>query len=644
MTTNNPTNKEGIERMQNLTHNTYPWKVLADRGAQFVLCRPDKRAVATGWQKTSPDLEAVIKHAQSPGHVGVIPASLGCTVIDVDEGGLPAFQAVAELLGDPVTSTETRREGGFHMWYRDASEAGNRKWNLPAGGGDVRGARGYAIVWDAAKVAAGLVANYDSAQPVNLSLLPKPKRGGATGPEAVKEALPGDRNNALNRAAFREASRGTLDEPAFREAALRAGLEPAEIDATLASAKAGGMITQTFPRRDKQALEKGLSLMGVALRYNVRRQRAEIKNGAHSWCDITDRSESHLRTELARRFRYQTARDTAPLNFSDNTWAVCLKSMLHDNEIDPFKTWLEALPEWDQIARVRHWIKDCFEVDPQGDGELTAWAAQFVFLGPVWRTFQPGTKMDEAVVLSGPGGIGKSTALRLALPQNIEGLFGDGLQLAARDQERAEALQGRVIVEASEMAGSTRAELDSLKSFLTRVDDGTVRLAYRRNPEPSPRRCVIIGTCNVADPLPNDPSGNRRFVVIRLKSGDVPHVVQYLESNRMQLWAEAVALYRQPVEAWLPQELASVQSVANEAARRSDEILEDAVEGALLHADDSFTLAWLAEKIKLIPPGSQAVHLSFRDQRRLGAVLVARGFVRGTERQGGKIVRIWKSA
>ena len=113
---------------------------------------------------------------------------------------------------------------------------------------------------------------------------------------------------------------------------------------------------------------------------------------------------------------------------------VCLKSILHDNEVDPFKTWLEALPAWDQTERVRHWIEDCFEVDPQGDGELTAWAAQFVFLGPVWRTFQPGTKMDESPVLSGPGGIGKSTALRLALPQDIEGLFSDGLHLAARDQ------------------------------------------------------------------------------------------------------------------------------------------------------------------------------------------------------------------
>ena len=630
--------------MRNLTPEPRPWEVLAERGAHFVLCRPDKRAVSAGWQKTRPDLEAVIAHARSPGHVGVIPASLGCVVIDVDEGGKDAFQTVEDVLGDPVTWTTTQREGGYHLWFKDVSGAGNRKWQLPAGSGDVRGAKGYAIAWDVAKIAAGLVANYDNAAQIDLSLLPKPKRGGATGAEAVTEALPGDRNNALNREAYRAASRGSLNEPAFRDAALRAGLAPAEVDATLASAKAGAMITPTFPRRDKDALERGLSIMGVALRYNVRRQRAEIKNGTHSWCDLTDRSAGHLRTELERRFRYQTARDTAPLNFGENTWAVCVNSMLHDNEIDPFKTWIEALPMWDGIERVRHWIDDCFEVDPQGDRDLIAWASQFVFLGPVWRTFLPGTKLDESVVLSGNGGIGKSTALRLALPKNIEGLFGDGLHLAAREQDRAEALQGKVIVEASEMAGSSRAELESLKSFLTRTDDGTVRLAYRRNPEPSPRRCVIIGTTNVADPLPNDPSGNRRFVVIRLKSGDVRHVVQYLEGNREQLWAEAVALYRQGVEAWLPRELARVQSVANEAARRRDELLEDALDRLLPDAGDSFTLASMATRIGLIDPGNSGVGLAIRDQRRLAAALTARGFERKVDRQGGKNVRIWKSA
>ena len=131
-------------------------------------------------------------------------------------------------------------------------------------------------------------------------------------------------------------------------------------------------------------------------------------------------------------------------------------------------------------------------------------------------------------VLIGPQGIGKSSALRLALPPDHPGWFADGLNLAAFPKERAEALQGRVIVEVAEMAGSTRAELESLKSFLSRTDDGSVRLAYRRNPETLLRRCIIVGTTNDPNPLPNDPSGNRRFVPVVLSGGDVVNLIAYM--------------------------------------------------------------------------------------------------------------------
>ena len=45
-----------------------------------------------------------------------------------------------------------------------------------------------------------------------------------------------------------------------------------------------------------------------------------------------------------------------------------------------------------------------------------------------------------------------------------------------------------VISEAAEMTGASRADVEAMKAFLSRTDDGAVRRAYRRNPEPSPRR------------------------------------------------------------------------------------------------------------------------------------------------------------
>ena len=67
-------------------------------------------------------------------------------------------------------------------------------------------------------------------------------------------------------------------------------------------------------------------------------------------------------------------------------------------------------------------------------------------------------------MLIGDGGIGKSTFLRELLPPDMPDLFSDTLNLASQNKERVESTLGRVIVEISEMAGSTRADQESLKA------------------------------------------------------------------------------------------------------------------------------------------------------------------------------------
>ena len=84
------------------------------------------------------------------------------------------------------------------------------------------------------------------------------------------------------------------------------------------------------------------------------------------------------------------------------------------------------------------------------------------------------------------------------------------------------------------MTGCTRAEVDRLKAFISRIDDGGIRLAYRRNPEPLPRRSVLVGSTNDFHCLPNDATGNRRFLPIMVVSGDVTAIRSWLDENRVQ--------------------------------------------------------------------------------------------------------------
>ena len=119
-----------------------------------------------------------------------------------------------------------------------------------------------------------------------------------------------------------------------------------------------------------------------------------------------------------------------------------------------------------------------------------------------------------------------------------------------------------------------QTDTERVQALITRQDDGNLRMAYRTDPIPLPRRCVIIGTTNDENPLPNVTSGNRRFVPIVCQKG--ANVEAYMEDNRMQLWAEALARYREGDRGNLPPGMKQVQRAAAAAHRRTDS-LEDMI-------------------------------------------------------------------
>ena len=231
----------------------------------------------------------------------------------------------------------------------------------------------------------------------------------------------------------------------------------------------------------------------------------------------------------------------------------------------------------------------------------------------------------------------------MLLPAEREEWFSDALSFSSDTKVKSEALQGRVIVEAAEMAGASKADIEAMKSFLSRTDDGGVRRAYRRDPEPSPRRCVIVGTADREQPLPND-SNLRRFVPIYLNSAGnqtmAADVRAILNDEREQLWAEALAMYRDGQEARLPDELKTLQAVATDAARAPDQIIEDAVT-TWAEGRDGFTLAQCAAGVGMADSPEKATRLHMGDQLRLGRVLTGLGFTKRQARLDGKPSMRW---
>ena len=407
-------------------------------------------------------------------------------------------------------------------------------------------------------------------------------------------------------------------------------------DQKLGTTDHDGPITIKDGKTVEGLIEALYEYLEVAIRYNLRASRPEIKHHETEWEPFHDRHASVLREVLAGRFIY-VGKDgeKLPLKFSLTKWGDIFNFALYRSEVDPFREWLEGLPTWDGEPRLDTWLSEVFVIKERLP--LAKWAGRYMLLGAIARTFGPGTTMQEIPVLLGPPGVGKSTCLRFLLPPDRNEWFSDDLTLAMDSKTKAEALQGRVIVEVGEMGGATTADLGSIQRFLSRTDDGSVRLAYRRDPELMPRRCVIIGTGDKEMVLPNA-KNLRRFVPINIIDGDPGKVREYLEWDRRQLWAEAMVLYRQGVEARLPDELKPMQAEATARARSRDTAIEEAVE-EWTQNHDGFTLTELGVGVHLIY--ANGAPLGGREQHRLGSALEGLGFSKRQASKNGQRATRW---
>ena len=389
--------------------------------------------------------------------------------------------------------------------------------------------------------------------------------------------------------------------------------------------------------KTRAGLLAALDHLAIDLRYDERSARVQFLDATADfpkWTNSDDMCRAELRERIADKFLYVTKDGKAPLAFSKDRFSDVIDALLNSRRIDPFKEWLDALPEWDGEKRLDFWLTGCFQIGDI-DPKLLRWASYSVLMGAVMRTYAPGEKHDEVVILVGPQGLGKSTVWAWLLPPaDRRAWFSDALKFHADVKAQVEALQGRVIVEAAEMSGSTRAEVESMKAFLARQDDGAVRLTYRRDPIDLPRRCVIVGSTNDPRCLPNDPSGNRRFVPVPVSAGNPRAIRTFMNKHREQLWAEAVhrvKVLKEP--AWLPDELKQQQMALNEQYRATDEIAEDAVQEYLAGHPGDVKIRQVAEGIKWDSGGRSAY--------RIRTVLKQLGYTHGRRRVAGAVGRYW---
>ena len=155
---------------------------------------------------------------------------------------------------------------------------------------------------------------------------------------------------------------------------------------------------------------------------------------------------------------------------------------------------------------------------------------------------------------------GKNKSTAIAIMAVREEWYHDDLPLNVEGKRVIEATRGRWLVEASELSGMTKADIEHIKAFQSRQID-RARMAWGRLVTEVKRQFIVIGTTNKREWM-RDTSGNRRFwpVLVRVFK------LKDLRRDRDQLWAEAAAREAAGVSIRLPRELWPV--AAQEQTRR----------------------------------------------------------------------------
>ena len=117
-------------------------RTLHDAGAHFVLAS-GKVPIWRRWQYARPSLEVVEHHADHGRSIGIVPASIGTSALDVDSGDPGAL--FAQWPARAVLPS--RRTGGRHGYYDDDQARGNPKWEALGAAGELRSARGFLILY-----------------------------------------------------------------------------------------------------------------------------------------------------------------------------------------------------------------------------------------------------------------------------------------------------------------------------------------------------------------------------------------------------------------------------------------------------------------------------------------------------------------
>lgn len=360
----------------------------------------------------------------------------------------------------------------------------------------------------------------------------------------------------------------------------------------------------------QENIRRAVSLLGKELSYNSFSDKMLIDNEP-----IEDRQMEDLWLRIDEEHHFRPT-----YMFFEKV----IHRMAWDNAFHPVRQYLDALV-WDGTPRIDGWLIDAAGAE---DTLYIRAISSIVLIAAVKRIREPGCKYDELVILEGAQGLNKSTAIAAMCPKRA--WFSDDFPLNMTSQKTIEATLGKWIIEAADLAGKKKAEIETLKSNLSRTVDGPARMAYAHLPVERQRQFVVLGTTNSSAYL-TDSTGARRFWPAKVNRFDVGWIVEH----RDQMWAEAAHRQAAGESIRLPEELWPHAAEHQEQRREIDpweSVIVTMLRGLEVRSDGHVRVVTTAIWDAL---GIEVVRRDRYGAMRISEVMQRLGFVRTRVRPGG---------
>jgi predicted P-loop ATPase len=302
-----------------------------------------------------------------------------------------------------------------------------------------------------------------------------------------------------------------------------------------------------------------------------------------------------------------------------------VEAVSRERSFHPVRQYLDAL-HWDGAARLSRWLHTYLGAQPDqngGESYLTAVGSRWL-ISAVARVMRPGCKADCCLILEGPQGIKKSTALK-----TLAGAwFADEIaDLGTKDASMQ--TRGTWIIELAELDSMARSEVSRVKAFMSRATDH-FRPPYGKRVVNLPRQCIFAGSVN-GNAYLRDETGGRRFWPVVCGSIDI----EALERDRDQLWAEAAVRFNDKEVWWLETQELAEQARAVQADRYEgdvwDPIVRDWAETRIAEGRDSVSVPEILEMCLEKKPGLW----TRSDEMRVSRGLQVGGWERYRDRKRG---------